>query len=123
MSHGGATKKKLTRLVVVVENLARVDDGEVGLEVGHLGLRFRPNEHVLREVVLPRELGDDAHVLSRLRARPAVAVENIPYFSHHPFFFTKKQQRKTRIQAKKHVFWCVDWKNKVTRIFWKIKET
>lgn len=51
-------------LVVVVDHLARVDDGEVGLETCRLRLRFRSDEHVLGEVVLPRQLRDDAHVLA-----------------------------------------------------------
>ena len=62
-------------LVVVVDHLARVDDGEVWHEVGHFRLALRPDEHVLREVVLPRQLRDDAHVFARLRAGPAVPVE------------------------------------------------
>lgn len=67
-------------LVVVVDHLAGVDDGEVRLEALGLCLRVGPDEHVLGEVVLPRQLRDDAHVLPRLGARAAVAVEHVPVF-------------------------------------------
>lgn len=92
-----APHSKTPHLVVVVDNLARVDDGEVGLEVGHLGLRLGPDEHILAEVVLPRELGDDTHVLSRLGTRPAVTIENVPgnvVFHHHFFSRLKKKPSK-----------------------------
>lgn len=75
-----------TYLVVVVDHLAGIDDGEVGREPCHLRLAFRPDKHVLREVVLPRQLRDDAHVLARLRARPAVPIEHIPVFFFDRFF-------------------------------------
>lgn len=65
-------------LVVVVDHLAGVYDGELGGEAGHLGLVLRPDEHVLAEVVLPRQLRDDANVLARLGARPAVPIEDVP---------------------------------------------
>lgn len=65
-------------LVVFVDHLAGVDYGEVGLEVCHLCLRLRPDEHVLGEVVLPSQLCDDSHVLARLGIRPTVSIEYVP---------------------------------------------
>lgn len=40
-------------LVVLVDNLARIDDGEVWDEVGHFFLGLGSDEHVFREMVLP----------------------------------------------------------------------
>ena len=69
-----------THLVVGVHHLAGVDDGEFRVEVGNLLIVLRPDEHVLGEVVLPRQLRDDPHVLARLGARPAIPIEHIPCF-------------------------------------------
>lgn len=41
-------------LVVLVDDLACIDDREVRDEVGHFFLGLGPDEHVLGEMVLPR---------------------------------------------------------------------
>lgn len=65
-------------LVVIVDHLAGVDDSEVRLEPVRFSLGLRANEHVLAEVVLPREFRDDAHVFARLGTCSAVAVKHVP---------------------------------------------
>ena len=69
--------------VLVHQTLARVDHGELRLEVLQLLHRLGTHEHVRHEVVLPSVLRHKTHALARLRVRSAVAIEHVHLLAVH----------------------------------------